>query len=99
MQFNNINDLINFLDKTSPKTKVKVKILDFESFRLFLPLCNKYSTKFVTFKYETSFEVVSVNNQKDTQTEMTSFKESFRNWLKQQTIDSKIAEILQKEIE
>jgi DNA repair exonuclease SbcCD nuclease subunit len=87
------------LDKTDPKTKVKVKILDFESFRQFLPLCHKYSTKFETFKYETSFEVVSANNQKDTQAEMISFKESFINWLKNQKIDPKIAEILRKEVE
>jgi DNA repair exonuclease SbcCD nuclease subunit len=92
-------ELIAKLDKTDSNTKVKVKILDFESFRQFLPLCNKYSTKFVTFKYETLFEVVSANNQKDTQAEMTSFKESFTNWIKNQKIDPKIAEILQKEVE
>lgn len=92
-------EVIAFLDKTDPKTKVKVKILDFESFRQFLPLCNKYSTKFETFKYETSFEVVSANNQKCINKEMISFKESFTNWLKNQKIDPKIMEILQKEVE
>jgi len=87
------------LDKTDPNTKVKVKILDFESFRKFLPLCSKYSTKFETFKYETIFEFVPVNNQKCKDTETKSFKESFTYWLRQQNVDSKIKEILQKEIE
>jgi DNA repair exonuclease SbcCD nuclease subunit len=87
------------LDKTDPKTKIKVKILDFESFRQFLPLVNKYTSKFEVFKYETDFEVISVNNQKCIDTETKSFKESFINWLKNQKIDQKITEILQKEIE
>jgi DNA repair exonuclease SbcCD nuclease subunit len=87
------------LDKTDPKTKVKVKILDFESFRQFLPLVNKYTSKFEVFKYETNFEVISVNNQKCIDTETKSFKESFINWLKNQKIDPKITEILQKEVE
>lgn len=88
-----------YLDNLNPKTKVKVKIQDFESFREFLPLTNKYSSKFELFKYETNFEVVSDNTQKSVKTEMTSFKESFMNWLKNQKIDEKIKEILQEEIE
>jgi DNA repair exonuclease SbcCD nuclease subunit len=98
-KFEDICQLSSFLDKTDPKTKVKIKIMDFESFRQFLPLCNKYSTKFETFKYETDFEVVSSNDKKCIQAEMTSFKESFINWLKNQKIDPKITEILQKEVE
>jgi DNA repair exonuclease SbcCD nuclease subunit len=98
-RFEAVCQLSSFLDKLDPNTKVKVKILDFESFRQFLPLCSKYSTKFETFKYETLFEVVSVNTEKRVETEMISFKESFSNWLKKQKIDPKITEILQKEIE
>ena len=92
-------EVIALLDKTDPKTKVKVKILDFESFRQFLPLCSKYSIKFETFKYSTEFTVISDNVQKGILNEMTSFKESFTNWLRQQNVDQKIKEILQKEIE
>jgi DNA repair exonuclease SbcCD nuclease subunit len=87
------------LDKMTPNTKVKVKILDFESFRQFLPFCNKYSSKFEVFKYETSFEIISVNNQKNIQTEMTSFKQSILKWIEQQNLDTKVKEILLKEIE
>ena len=93
-----IGDCQTYLDKLDPKTKVKVKIMDFESFRQFLPLVNKYSSKFEIFKYETEFTVVSVNRQKCIPTEMTSFKESFNNWLKNQKIDPKIMEILKGEI-
>jgi DNA repair exonuclease SbcCD nuclease subunit len=98
-RFEAVSQLSSFLDDLAPKTKVKVKILNFESFRLFLPLCSKYSTKFETFKYDTSFEVISVNHQKCKDTETKSFKESFTNWLKNQKIDVKITEILQKEVE
>jgi len=94
-----VTELTANLSKLDPNTKVKIKILDFESFRQFLPLCRKYDTKFATFKYETAFEVISDNRQKDALTEMNSFKESFTNWLKNQKIDIKIMEILKKEID
>ncbi len=93
-----IEALCQQLDKLPENTKVKVKILDFESFRQFLPLCNKYSTKFETFKYETQFEVVPVNTQKDRLTEMTNFKENILKWLEIKQIDKIIKEILLKEI-
>jgi DNA repair exonuclease SbcCD nuclease subunit len=98
-QFNSISAISSFLDKTDPKTKIKVKILDFESFRQFLPLVNRYDNKFSLFKYETDFTVISVNNQKVGLTETTNFKESFTKWLSQQNVDQKIKEILKKEIE
>jgi len=88
-----------YLDSLPSKTKVKVIIYDFESFRGLLPLVNRYSSKFTLFKYECKFDnIISVNNQKE-KTELLSFKESFTNWLKKQKIDPKITEILQKEIE
>ena len=98
-QFNTISVISSYLDKTDPNTKVKVKILDFQSFREFLPLVNRYNNKFYLFKYETNFTIIPDNNKKLGQTEMTSFKESFMNYLKNQKIDDKIREILQKEIE
>jgi DNA repair exonuclease SbcCD nuclease subunit len=94
-----IEVLCQTLDKLPAKTKVKVKILDFESYREFLSFVNKYTNKFEIFKYETQFKVVSINNQKLGLTETKSFKESFNNWLSKQKIDNKIKEILQKEIE
>jgi hypothetical protein len=94
-----LNELIIYLDKLDPKTKVKVKILDFENFRKFLPLCHKYDTKFETFKYTTEFNVVSDLAPDGAKKQMTSFKESFANYLKKQTIDPEIVKILQKEIE
>ena len=87
-----------YLDQLDPKTKVKVKIQNFESFRQFLPLVNRYSNKFSLFKYETNFTVISDINKEVGQTELISFKESFMNWLKNQKIDEKIKEILLKEI-
>ena len=94
-----IETICQKLDKTDPKTKVKVKILDFESFKLFLPFVDKYSNKFEVFKYSTEFDSISVNTQKEVLAETTSFKESFSNYLKNQNIDPEITKILQKEIE
>jgi len=87
------------LDKLSPKTKVKVSIKDFTSFREFLPFVNKYIFKFNIFKYVTDFTVVTDNTQKDAKTEIINFKESFTKWLFKQEIDVKIKDILLKEIE
>jgi DNA repair exonuclease SbcCD nuclease subunit len=93
-----IEVLCQTLDKTNPNTKVKVKILDFESFRKFLPLVNKYSNKFHLFKYSTEFDIISVNTQKSISTEIDTFKESLLKWLENQQIDKIIKEILLKEI-
>lgn len=92
-------EITALLDKLPPNTKVKVKILDFESFRQFLPLVNKYNNKFYLFKYETDFEIIQEKTLTNIKNEMTNFKESFTNWLKNQKIDPIIKEILQKEIE
>ena len=94
----NLRDCQAFLDNLPPKYKIKVKITDFEAFREFLPLCHKYYTKFETFKYTTDFEVISANNQKCISTEMTSFKESLSNYLKNNKIDESIRKILEEEI-
>jgi hypothetical protein len=53
----------------------------------------------VIFKYETDFTIVSDKVQNGVKTETATFKESFTNWLKNQKIDPKITEILQKEVE
>lgn len=97
-RFEAVSQLSAFLDDLAPKTKVKVKILDFESFRLFLPLCNKYSIKFEAFKYDTEFNVVSDLAPTSVKNETINFKESFTNWLKNQAIDEKIRDILLGEI-
>jgi DNA repair exonuclease SbcCD nuclease subunit len=94
-----LEEVTALLDKTDPKTKVKVKIMDFESFRGFLPFANKYSSKFEVFKYTTEFNVVSDLTPDSAKKQITNFKESFSNYLKTQKIDSKIMEILKKEIE
>jgi DNA repair exonuclease SbcCD nuclease subunit len=97
--FKGVSDLSAYLGSLDPKTKVKVKILDFESFRQFLPFCSKHSTKFETFKYTTEFNVVSDLTPNSAKKQITNFKESLSNWLNQQNVDNKIKEILQKEIE
>lgn len=93
-----ISEIIVKLNQLDPKTKIKVKILDFESFRLFLPLVNKYINKFEVFRYTTEFNVVSDLTPDNAKTQIVNFKESFSNWLKNQKIDPKIIELLQKEL-
>jgi len=46
-----IDLLCQELDNLPKRTKVRVKIMDFESYKGFLPLVNKYINKFVQFKY------------------------------------------------
>lgn len=97
--FKGVSELSSYLDQLDPKTKVKVKIKDFESFRELLPLIHRYESKFYLFRYVTDFEVVSVDREKLQSTEIKSFKESLSNYLKNNKIDPAITEILQKEIE
>jgi len=97
-QKQDILELSTKLDNIPAKTKVKVKILDFESYREFLPLVNKYSAKFEIFKYVTDFEVVSDLTPSSAKKQMTNFKESFMNYLKNNKIDESIKKILEEEI-
>ena len=86
------------LDALAKNTKVKVIIEDFDSFRQFLPLVNKYTAKFDVFKYETKFEVVSINNQKKQDTEIKNFKDSLNQWLDTQNVDKSIRNLLLEEL-
>jgi DNA repair exonuclease SbcCD nuclease subunit len=86
------------LNSLDSKTKVKIRIHDFESFKQFLSLVSRYTSKFSVFKYETEFEVISVNKQNCQLTETNTFKESFLKWLEAQEIDVQIKDILLKEI-
>ena len=76
----------------------KFILLPNKSFRQFLPLCNKYSTKFVTFKYETEFDVVSDLAPISVESQKTTFKQSILKWLENQQIDKTIKRILLEEI-
>ena len=93
-----ITDLISKLDKTDPNTKVKVKIMDFDSFRQFLPLSHIYINKFDTFKYETHFEVISDKQIVRAKNQTDTFLESFKKWLDNQQINIIIKDILLEEI-
>jgi hypothetical protein len=90
--------LLSFLDKLNKNTKVKIIIEDFDSFKQFLPLVNKYTAKFDVFKYETKFEVVSINNQNKVEKEIKNFKDSFNQWLDTQNVDKSIRNLLLEEL-
>lgn len=95
----NLTQCQAFLEELNSNTKVKIKILDFESFKQFLPFINKYNSKFSLFKYETNFENIPDNQINKNKKEMLTFKNSFQKWLNQQNIDNQIKQILLKEIE
>ena len=86
------------LDSLPSNTKVKIRIHDFESFKQFLSLVSRYTSKFQTFKYETCFEIISPINQKCIEKETKTFRETFVKWLGDQEIDKQIKDILLKEI-
>jgi hypothetical protein len=89
-----ISELIAFLDKLDPRTKVKVKVLDFESFQGLLPLVNRYTYKFEIFKYENKYEINIVPTENKEEKEILKFKEAFTKWLAEQKVNDQIKNIL-----
>jgi hypothetical protein len=93
-----IEVLCQQLDKLPGNTKVKVKILDFQAFKDFLPLEAKYKEKFEKFIRENDFELVSVKTLGSAKNE-TNIKESFEEFAKEKEIDKEIKNIIIKEIQ
>jgi DNA repair exonuclease SbcCD nuclease subunit len=96
-EFRDVSQLSAFLDKTDQKTKIKVKIFDFESFKAFLPLESKYQKKFEKFVRENDFELISDDTTKRAKSEI-DLKQSFEKFAKEKQIDEEIKEIINKEI-
>jgi DNA repair exonuclease SbcCD nuclease subunit len=92
-----IDLLCQQLDKLDPKTKVKVKIKDFEGFKVFLPFESKYKEKFVKFVRENDFELISENNQKYIQSGI-ELKQAFDKFTEEIKIDDEIKEIILREL-
>jgi DNA repair exonuclease SbcCD nuclease subunit len=87
----------SYLAKVDPKTKVKVVIKDFESFKAFLSFENKYKEKFIKFVRENDFELISDNRVIRAKSEI-DLKQSFEEFAKEKEIDKEIKDIINKEI-
>ena len=88
--------LFKFLDQLDPKTKVKVKIQDFESFKLYLPSEEKYQSKFIKYVRENDFEIVTL--KKDPKNNLVSLADNLKNWLSEHKVDDEIQTIIKEEI-
>ncbi len=93
-----VGEITQYLDKLDPKNKIKVIIQDFESYRTFLPLEWKYKEKFVVFKRENDFELVS-DNRVDRAKSETNLKQSFEEFAKEKNVNSDIKKIIEGEIQ
>jgi hypothetical protein len=96
-RFEDICQLNEYLLNLTDITKIKVKIIDFESFKQFLPLEGKYRKKFARFVRENDFELISDKTLKGAKSEI-DLKQSFEEFAKEKEIDEEIKDIINKEI-
>jgi DNA repair exonuclease SbcCD nuclease subunit len=88
---------VKWLDSIPPKTKVKVKIMDFNSYKQFLLVEQKYKDKFHKFVRENNFEIMSqVSSSKKKDSE--NLEQSFDRFAKEKMVDEEIQGIIKKEI-
>ena len=95
----NLTQCESILNNLDPHTKVKVKILDFESYKEFLLIEEKYKNKFIKFVRENEFKFISTNTQKCTSTETDTLKKSFEQFSKNNEIDIEIKHIINEELQ
>lgn len=91
-----IKALSEQLDTLAPKTKVRIIFKDYELWRAFLNVEEKYKEKFVLYREKkdfiiSDFAVASAKNQ-------MTLKDNLTKWLNQNSIDEKIKQILLEEI-
>ena len=93
----NIGSLKAELDQLSLKTKVKVIIEDFSSFKEFISFEVQYKSKFVKFirenKFELSTQIYNIESKRD-----TKIKPELEKYLADKKIDKEICNILLTEI-
>jgi len=96
-QFKALSDLLAYLDKLDPKTKVRVIFSDYSLWREFLPLSETYKQKFNKFIEKKDF-LISANIQKPQSTETSSLKDSLIKFLETNKVPEEIKQILMEEL-
>jgi hypothetical protein len=94
--FNDVQSILAYLDQLDPKTKVRIVFKDYELWREFLPLSDKYKSKFFKFAEKKDF-IMSSNLAVDKKENIT-LKESLINWIEKNNVPEKIKKILLEEI-
>jgi len=94
--FGAVGELCSFLDKTSPKSKVRVVFKDYSSWVNFLPFYQRYKDKFYVMRDKKDFLVTIDNTPKDNKKE--TMRESLIKWMTTNKIEDKIQKILLEEI-
>jgi len=95
-QINDIPNLLAYLDKLYPKTKVRVIFKDYSLYREFLPYSTKYKEMFFLFKERKDF-VLDIA-LKSPQSETTSLKDSLIKYMDINKVPEEIKQTLLKEI-
>jgi DNA repair exonuclease SbcCD nuclease subunit len=86
------------LDKIDPKTKVKVVVHDFTSYKALLKVEDKYRLKFIKYVRENDFTLVSEFAPNNAKKETQSLKESFKQFANEKQVDESLRQIIDKEI-
>ncbi len=97
-----VEETIEYLDNLVEKTKIKVIIRDFFSYKKWLTLSipKSYDKKFVKFIVENNFTVInSVLSSDNTKKEILNLKESFNNFCDEKKIDNEIKDIIKGEFD
>ena len=96
LKMTSVKDLCSYLDSLDSKTKVRIVYQDYNLWRSFLPLEQKYKEKFVVFRQKKDF-VISLN-ETTKKTDSKKLKESLIEWLKANKIEERIQIILLEKI-
>jgi DNA repair exonuclease SbcCD nuclease subunit len=95
--FLSISDITAYLDKLDSKIKIRVIFNNYDLWREFLPLSDKYKDKFFLFKEKKDF-LISEHSLAKAKNEMTSLKESLKNYLEKNKVEEEIKKIILEEI-
>jgi DNA repair exonuclease SbcCD nuclease subunit len=95
--FWSILELTSFLDGLDPNTKVRIIFKDYSLWSEFLNISKKYKDKFTQFVEKKDF-LISINGVNEVKNEKTNLKTSLKKWMETNQTESKIQEILLKEI-
>ena len=96
MTFGASQELCSYLDSLVSNTKVRVVFGDYELWRTFLPLEQKYKDKFIVFRQKKEFiqDIIQTVQKTDSK----QMGEALIEWMNKNKIEKKIQEILLEKI-
>lgn len=92
-----MDEIVNILEKLPELTKVKVKIGDFDLFKEYINVEQKYHNKFTKYLRETDFENIIINSSIPKE-KSNNINDSLARFLKEKNIDPEVQKILKEKI-